>query len=187
MSSMSKKEQQKTLLKSEIVELNQHLGSDIFDYEEPMPLALGVNDELKEKVGDWDEVRIQRFLARYTQRRRYKAALAKPDAKRFHIDGSEAGSVIEPHRERAEEALNPPPKPVKQPSPKAAPKARSKSDGSRERSSGKPKIMVRRKTTLAKPATASSVDEEKSKGDLKVVYKRRRIVLPPKDDNKDKD
>ena len=52
---MSKKEQQKTLLKSEIVELNQHLGSDIFDYEEPMPLALGVNDELKEKVAFLDK------------------------------------------------------------------------------------------------------------------------------------
>lgn len=185
---MSKKEQQKTRLKSDIVELNQHLGSEVFNYEEPLPLALGVNDELKESLGDWDDVRIQRFLARYTQRRRYKAALAKPDAKRFHLDGSEAGSVIEPHRERAEEALNPPPKPAK-PAPvkKGARKARSKGDGGRERHAGKPKIMVRRKTTLAKPATASSVDEEKAKGDLKVVYKRRRIVLPPKDKGSEND
>lgn len=181
---MSKKEQQKTRLKSDIVELNQHLGSDVFNYEEPLPLALGVNDELKASLGDWDEVRIQRFLARYTQRRRYKAALVKPDAKRFHIDGSEAGSVLEPHRERAEEALNPPPKPepAKKASKKAPRKARSKNEsGARDRNSGKPKIMVKRKTTLAKAATASSVDEEKSKNDLKVVYKRRRIVLPPKD------
>ena len=69
------------------------------------PLAIGAHEELA-KVTDVDGRDAGRFLFRLTDSRRYKPMLVVEGARRYHLDGTDAGPVTEPHRARAAKHTN---------------------------------------------------------------------------------
>ena len=68
-----------------------------------LPLALGMSAQIRAAYPEWDGRQIWLALTKWTNNPAYQAALAKPDARRANLDGSDAGPVSEEHRAIAHE------------------------------------------------------------------------------------
>ena len=69
---------------------------------DPVPLAIGVHKQVGLQIS---LTQARRTLKRYTQKKAYLEALARPGALRYNLDGSIAGPVSGEHSAKAQKAL----------------------------------------------------------------------------------
>ena len=82
-----------------------HARFGLFDERDPVPLAVGVREQLLAAFPEVDSKRVRHGIAGWCQRMGYLAALTVEGAMRKNLDGSEAGPVSERDRRWAGERL----------------------------------------------------------------------------------
>jgi ProP effector len=80
--------------------------SATFSLDKPLPLKVGVRDDLAARHPDLAPATLRRALKRYCDRRPYQLALAREGACRVDLDGQPAGEVLEDQRKYAKAKLN---------------------------------------------------------------------------------
>jgi len=80
---------------------------ELFTAGNVRPLAIGIQKDLAEaRPENVSHLGISRALARWVQQSAYQQALAAEGARRFNLDGSDAGPVSDDHRNHAKELLD---------------------------------------------------------------------------------
>jgi len=87
----------------------QAVAPDLWNPENPVPLAIGIHKQLYPIAERMQVSRrsLRGFLARWTASRSYQRALGEPGARRFNLDGSPAGEVTRQHGDSARERVAP--------------------------------------------------------------------------------
>lgn len=87
----------------------QALAPELWDPDDPVPLAIGIHRQLYPLAERLQMSRraLRKFLSRWTSSEAYQRALAEPGACRYNLDGSPAGEVSEQHRNEARQQAAP--------------------------------------------------------------------------------
>lgn len=73
----------------------------VFNHKRPVPLAVGIHEQIMEAFPTVGHQVVHRFLSFWTSRLLYLRIMAEPEAVRTNLDGTAAGLVGESHREYA--------------------------------------------------------------------------------------
>ena len=84
--------------------LLKELQEKFAPFRDCLPLAIGIDKQLIERLPEVDRKTLRIALGLHTNSTRYLKAMAKASA-RFDLDGNAAGEVPEAHRTHAEETL----------------------------------------------------------------------------------
>src|SRR5690349_7064569 len=76
----------------------------MFVKKEPVPLALGIREQLLAAFPDVERPTLHRFMQFWTSQLAYLKAMSAKGAVRHNLDGTDAGPVSDEHREFAEKA-----------------------------------------------------------------------------------
>ncbi|HVL76745.1 MAG TPA: ProQ/FinO family protein [Noviherbaspirillum sp.] len=84
--------------------LLKELQEKFAPFRDNLPLAIGIDKQLKERLPDVDRKTLRIALGLHTNSTRYLKAMARA-TQRVDLDGNPAGEVPEAHRTHAEETL----------------------------------------------------------------------------------
>jgi len=75
-------------------------NQDIFDWDKPLPLAIGFRDEVNAMYPELDEKHVKQFLSWWTSRLEYLNSMLTSYS-RYHLNGRQSRRVTEEERQSA--------------------------------------------------------------------------------------